>query len=157
MAALKAFLNYSPAPFNLIEAILIAPFEWILPASTYILINKVVMSTIFFVPLVFIALFESQISHAKSAMVREYFSGPPPDDDGDPKIEDPSVDDDEGEISKISFEDLVSKFPNTAVTESAVILREMKLLREKVEGLERIIRESTPLPGKHDDQLVDTK
>ena len=157
MPALKAFLKYSPAPFNLIEAILIAPFEWILPASTYILINKVVMSTIFFVPLVFIAFFESQISHAKSAMVREYFSGPPPDDDGDPKIEDPSVDDDEGEISKISFEDLVSKFPNTAVTESAVILRELKLLREKVEGLERTIRESTPLPGKHDDQLVDTK
>jgi hypothetical protein len=101
----------SPAPFNLIEAIFIAPLEWIVPREWYIRINKVVMSTIFCVPLTIIALFESQISHSRSQRLQLYFSGPPPEEEGDPKVEDPSCDEEEGEISKVSFEELVKKFP----------------------------------------------
>lgn len=69
------------------------------------------MSTIFFVPLTVIALFESQLSHSRSQRIRAYFSGPPPEEEGDSKIEDPSCEDDGGEISTIKFDDLVKAFP----------------------------------------------
>ena len=70
------------------------------------------MTSIFFVPLLLIALFESQIAHSKSQRLRQYFTGPPPDEENDPKIEDPACDDDgNGEISNYKFEELVSAFP----------------------------------------------
>jgi hypothetical protein len=69
------------------------------------------MSTMFFIPLFSIAFFESQISHSRSQRLRSYFAGPPPDEEGDPKVEDPSSEGDEGEISKVSFDELVKKFP----------------------------------------------
>lgn len=34
---------------------------------------------------------------------------------------------------------------STAITESAVVHREIKTLREKIDSLERIVRESTPV------------
>jgi hypothetical protein len=119
-------LTRSPAPFNLIEAILIAPFEWvttlhgvairsydrfILPTETYVKLNRFVMSTIFFIPLSCIALFETQISHSRSERIRLYFDGAPTEEEGDPKLENPESDDPNGEISKVSFDDLVKAFP----------------------------------------------
>ena len=83
--------------------------RWILPQSAYILLNKVIMSFIFFIPLTLIALFESQIGHAKSARLREYFSALPLENERDPKIENPASD--EGQISLVSFDDLVKAFP----------------------------------------------
>lgn len=62
-------------------------------------------------PLTLIALFESQISHSRGQRLRLYFSGSPPEEDGDPKIEDPSCDEEGGEISRTKFEDLVKSFP----------------------------------------------
>ncbi|WWC87828.1 uncharacterized protein L201_002720 [Kwoniella dendrophila CBS 6074] len=128
-----------PAPFNLIEAVFIAPLEWILPKQWYINLNRIVMSIIFFVPLTLIALFESQISHSRSQRLRAYFSGPPPDEEGDSKIEDPTVEDNsQGEISKVKFEDLIKVFPNTALTEGALVQREIKSLKEQLERLEKL-------------------
>ena len=69
------------------------------------------MSSLFFLPLTLIALFESQISHTRSDRLRAYFSGPPPEEEGNAKIEDPSSEDPRGEISTVSFEDLVKVFP----------------------------------------------
>jgi hypothetical protein len=69
------------------------------------------MSTIFFIPLVIIAVFETQISHSRSERIRLYFAGPAPEEEGDPKVEDPESDDPNGEISKYSFEELVKAFP----------------------------------------------
>ncbi|WVO13318.1 hypothetical protein L204_100932 [Cryptococcus depauperatus] len=129
-----------PAPFNLVEAVFIAPLESVLSPDTYITLNRYVMTSIFFVPLLLIALFESQIAHSKSQRLREYFSGPPPDEEGDPKIEDPTCDNDEnGEISNFRFEELISAFPNTTVTESAVIHREIKIMRKQLERLEKLM------------------
>lgn len=85
--------------------------RWVLPSAWYIQLNKVVMSVIFFVPLSMIALFESQIAHTRSDKLRAYFSGPAPEEEGDPKIEDPGTDDPNGEISKVSYEELVKVFP----------------------------------------------
>ncbi|WRT65647.1 uncharacterized protein IL334_002592 [Kwoniella shivajii] len=128
-----------PAPFNLIEAVFIAPLEWVLPKEWYITLNRYVMSTIFFLPLTIIALFESQISHTRNERVRAYFSGPPPDEEGDPKIEDPSVDETEGVISKVKFEDLIKVFPDTALTEGALVQREIKALKKQLENLEKLV------------------
>lgn len=82
-----------------------------LPQAWYIKLNKVVMSVIFFVPLSLIALFESQVAHTRSDKLRAYFAGPPPEEEGDPKVEDPGSDDPNGEISKVSYEELVKVFP----------------------------------------------
>ncbi|WWD16556.1 hypothetical protein CI109_100983 [Kwoniella shandongensis] len=130
-----------PAPFNLIEAIFIAPLEWFLPKEWYITINRYVMTTIFFVPLSLIALFESQISHSRNRRLRAYFAGPAPDEDGDPKIEDPECEDDEGGIiTTVKFEELVKTFPNTALTESAVVHREIKAVRDQLDRLEKLLK-----------------
>ncbi|TYJ58757.1 hypothetical protein B9479_000593 [Cryptococcus floricola] len=129
-----------PAPFNLIEAFFIAPLEFVLSSEKYIALNRVVMTAIFVVPLTVIALFESQIAHSKSRRLRQYFQGPPPDEDDDPKIEDPSCDEDEGgQISTVKFEELISVFPNTAVTESSVIHREIRSVKEQLERLEKLL------------------
>ena len=69
------------------------------------------MSIIFFFPLTLIALFESQIAHSRSERLRAYFSGPVPEEEGDPKVEDPSCDDDGGVICRVKFEELVKAFP----------------------------------------------
>lgn len=47
------------APFNLIEALFIAPFERCLPRAAYVRINAVVQSIVYCVPLAIIALYES--------------------------------------------------------------------------------------------------
>ncbi|KAK4688082.1 hypothetical protein P7C73_g2044, partial [Tremellales sp. Uapishka_1] len=130
-----------PAPFNLIEAIFIAPLEWFVSREWYIRINKFVMTTIFFIPLVMIAFFESQIHHSSSRRVREYFSGPPPEEEGDPKIEDPECDDEQGDLCKMSFGELSACFPNTALTESAVILKELEALKEKMNAMEKLLKD----------------
>ncbi|EIW66614.1 hypothetical protein TREMEDRAFT_74757 [Tremella mesenterica DSM 1558] len=116
-----------PAPFNLLEVIFVAPLEYLLPSSSYFALNKIIMSIVFFPVLILVALFESQIAHSKSHRLRDYFSGPPPDEEGDPKIEDPTCEE-EGEISRLTFEQLTEKFPSTAVTEGAVLLHVLSFI-----------------------------
>lgn len=82
-----------------------------MPSEWYIAVNKFVMSIIFFVPLSMIALFESQVADKHSERLRNYFNGPAPEEEGDPKIENPSCDGASGEISTIPFDDLVKAFP----------------------------------------------
>jgi len=69
------------------------------------------MSSVFFIPLTLIAFFESQISHSRNQRIRLYFGESAPEDEGDPKIEDPGNENGEGEISTTKFEDLVKAFP----------------------------------------------
>jgi len=85
--------------------------RWFLPTEWYITINKFVMSVIFFAPLSLIALFESQVARSKSDRIISFFNIPELDEEGDPKIENPSSDDPEGEISTVSFDELVQVFP----------------------------------------------
>ncbi|KAL7421162.1 Calcium channel yvc1 [Cryptotrichosporon argae] len=127
-----------PAPFNLIEAALIAPLEWIVSEKTYIKINRAVMPIIFFLPLTLIAFFEAQISRGKNVYLREYFTGPTPEDDGDPSVEDPEADDD-GTLSTVPFAELVKVFPDTAITETATVLRELAKVKEQMAHLEDLL------------------
>ena len=69
------------------------------------------MSVVFFVPLVFIALFESQVAHSRSQRISMYFGGEVPEEEGEPRVENPSSDDPNGEISKVEFDELCSNFP----------------------------------------------
>lgn len=95
---------------------MLIPPRYCLPKKAYVNLNRIVMSVIFFIPLTLIALFESQIAHSRSERVRAYFAGPPPEEEGDPKVENPASDDDGGEICTVSFDDLVKAFPKCVST-----------------------------------------
>jgi hypothetical protein len=127
------------APFNLIEIVFIVPLEFILPTKDYAKLNRVVMSVIFFVPLVCIAIWEAGVVHARRGVLYDYFATPIPEDDEDPKVIDPETTDPAGVISKVPFDELVQAFPNTSVTESTVILREIHKMRETLDSLEKKI------------------
>ncbi|KAG1846767.1 hypothetical protein DFJ58DRAFT_798534 [Suillus subalutaceus] len=124
-----------PAPFNLVEIFLVAPFEMFgLQPRPYAKLNRDIMGIIFFVPLTFIALFETS-NMTKSWMVNS-------DDEVDtenPVVLDPVVegpDADQGsEISKIPFDELVKRFPNTEQSMEASIIKEIKEIRARLEVL----------------------
>ncbi|ORX33691.1 calcium activated cation channel [Kockovaella imperatae] len=134
-----------PAPFNLLEAFFIAPLEWILPSTWYVKLNRIILSTIFAIPLIIIALFESQISHPASRKRLQLLfgdtGGSAREEEDDPKVLDPDGgEDDEGEISRVSYKELVSEFPNTTITESAVIEHEMRIMQKKLDEMERLLK-----------------
>jgi hypothetical protein len=129
-----------PAPFNLIEIFLVAPLEPFLTKERYHTLNRVMMTIIFFVPLCLIALFESQVVH-RSGALNAYFNEPLAEDDEDPAIQNPDSNDPSGVICKVDFESLVRVFPNTTVTESTVILREINRMRKNLDDLEKQLSE----------------
>jgi hypothetical protein len=124
----------------------------VISKQAYIKINRVVMTVIFFIPLMAIALFESQLHQTRSERLRAYFDGPAPEEEGDPTVEDPKCDEDDGEISRISFKDLTAAFPkcveitdsmwleltwnSTSLTPTTVIHRELISLRKYLDQLE---------------------
>jgi hypothetical protein len=57
-------------PFNLVEAFLVAPFEPILPTKVYAKINKYVQGTLYCIPLLAIALYESQVDGKLGKRIR---------------------------------------------------------------------------------------
>jgi hypothetical protein len=91
--------------------LLVLTDRYVLPKRAYIQINRVIMSVIFFIPLMAIALFESQMHHTRSQRLRSYFNGPAPEEEGDPETEDPKCSDEDGEICRVSFKDLTAHFP----------------------------------------------
>jgi len=131
-----------PAPFNLIEAVFVAPFEMLpyfhLSEKNYTKFNRYVMSFIFFIPLTIIALYESTLSSGRNAWVENWFHG---DDEGaqdSPANRNPTVDDPgcRGmEISKVPFEELIKVFPNTTQSSEATILKEIDELKKKMDLL----------------------
>lgn len=124
-------------PFNIIELV-IAPTEYILPRKAYDRLNRIVMSVIFCFPLALLALFESQLNMKSNARLRGFFDATPDEDHEDEENRNPDCSgDDEGEISTIKFDDLVKTFPNTTLSTSAIIQSEIKLLRTKIEELEK--------------------
>lgn len=82
-----------------------------LSKKAYVRLNHTVMTVIFFIPLTLIAFFESQIAHSRTGMISQYFQQYDPDEEGDPKVEDPDCDDDEGIICTKSFKELSKDFP----------------------------------------------
>ncbi|KAI0268117.1 calcium activated cation channel [Gloeopeniophorella convolvens] len=127
-----------PAPFNLIEILFVAPFEYILQPSAYAKLNRVVMTILFFVPLTLIALYESS-SLSKNRWLDGFLNGLPLDDDDSPAARDPEVNGDDAQnglvISKVPFSELIKVFPNTHESSESNIVNEIQELKERLDAL----------------------
>ncbi|EKM79852.1 hypothetical protein AGABI1DRAFT_57071 [Agaricus bisporus var. burnettii JB137-S8] len=129
-----------PAPFNLIEISFIVPFEifpyFHLSEKNYAKLNRFVMSFIFFIPLTIIALYEStSSSFSKNRWTENWFRGDDEAAEDTPESRNPIVDDPSCpgmEISKETFEKLVTVFPNTTQSSELTILREIDELKKKL-------------------------
>ncbi|KAL6305806.1 hypothetical protein BKA93DRAFT_816703 [Sparassis latifolia] len=140
-----------PAPFNLIETFLIAPFEYayritfgfFVSTKAYSKINRYVMLVLFVVPLSMIVVYESELDPAKNKWVKDWLSYPDEDSEDDPQVQNPEVavvDAERGlRISKVPFEALVKEFPDTTHSSEAVILREVRDLKEQIEELKKLL------------------
>ncbi|KAG8922820.1 hypothetical protein FRC02_011601 [Tulasnella sp. 418] len=130
-----------PAPFNLIEIVLVAPFEPFVSKATFAKINRVVMSCVFFVPLTLIALFEAFVDTSKGWYMRNMYDHVEDGEEDDPSVQNPKVDDEGLEICRVSFDELRQSFPNTRQSPEATILSEIQSLSEKIQTLTTMLEE----------------
>lgn len=76
--------------------------------------NRVVMSVVFFVPLMLTSLWETKLDKRASIFMKDIFDHEAEGEEDDPGVQDPSTDWENGmEISKESFEALTKVFPDT--------------------------------------------
>ncbi|KAH6915117.1 calcium activated cation channel [Coprinopsis sp. MPI-PUGE-AT-0042] len=137
-----------PAPFNVLEAFLIAPLEFFpyfhLSRRHYATVNRYVMGFLFFIPLTFIAIYESTFDTRKHKWMNNWFRG---DDEGAedyPETRNPQVNDDAvpgQEISKVPFEELIKVFPQTTQSAEANIMKEIDVLKKQVENLTKLLED----------------
>ncbi|KAF5387842.1 hypothetical protein D9615_000600 [Tricholomella constricta] len=131
-----------PAPFNLIEIFLVAPFEFFpkfrLSMKTYAKLNRYVMVTIFLIPLSLIAFYEATFDRHRHTWMNNWLRG---DDEGAadyPETRDPDVNGFEStgmKISRVPFEDLIKVFPNTQQSSEATIIKEIQDVKEQLARL----------------------
>jgi len=131
-----------PAPFNIIEILLIAPLELVLSKKSYAKLNRWVMSVLFFVPMVFIALHESLLDPRKNKWMNNWVNGSFEADDSaqarDPEVD--GVDADRGmKICTVPFEEIVKSFPNTQQSSENTILKELDVLKKKLDALTKLL------------------
>ncbi len=89
-----------------------------LSEKNYAKLNRWIMSVIFFVPLLFIAFYESTFDKNKHTWMENWFRGNDEGEQDTPLYRDPVVNDSRCpglEISKVPFEELIKVFPNTSV------------------------------------------
>lgn len=85
------------------------------------------MFVVFFIPLIFIALFEAHLDTRQNIFMRHMFSATQDGDDEDPEIRDPQVNEGGMTISKKSFDEIVKVFPNTflvSLRRSHILIRQ---------------------------------
>ncbi|KDQ08892.1 hypothetical protein BOTBODRAFT_165491 [Botryobasidium botryosum FD-172 SS1] len=145
IAMIRAPDNYVyPAPFNLIELV-IAPLEYVISAKAYARINRAIMTVIFFVPIVIIALFESYLDVTTNKFMRSMFQAAEEGEEEDPINRDPQVDEDGKTICKVQFEELTRAFPDLSQTREAPIMAEVQRLKQQ---MERLMKKLDELPGR---------
>ena len=80
-------------------------------------LNQYMMTVIFFIPLMIIALFEAELDPAKNKWVKEWLAHPDQTLDDLPEHRDPEVDGLDAErglkITRVKFDELVKMFPDT--------------------------------------------
>ncbi|OCH94327.1 calcium activated cation channel [Obba rivulosa] len=134
-----------PAPFNIIESFFIAPLEYFVSSCTYTKINRHVMFVLFFIPLSVIALYEVELDPSKNKWVKDWLAHPDEDVDDDVQFQNPEPvgeDADRGlKISKVPFDELVKRFPDTTHSSEAVILREIADLKAQIMELKALMAE----------------
>lgn len=115
-------------------------------AYGFIQLNRIMMTFVFFVPLSFIALYESQIQHSQNPYIKDWFRGVNEGENDDPLNRDPEVTGGDAEsglkICKVSFEDLIKKFPNTHESSEASTTRQIKDLKKQIEELTKLVQMS---------------
>ncbi|KIL00487.1 hypothetical protein PAXRUDRAFT_762456 [Paxillus rubicundulus Ve08.2h10] len=134
-----------PAPFNLIEIFLVAPFEiFVLEEKSYAKLNRVVMTILFFVPLSVIALFEA--SYTQRSWVMNWLHASDEIDCDNPAHINPVVEGPEGDmglrISKVPFSELVKRFPNTEQSSEATTMKQLADMQKKLRVLTEQLRTS---------------
>jgi hypothetical protein len=124
-----------PSPFNIIEIIVVSPWEVILSQKVFAKLNRAVMSVVFFIPLCIIAVFEAQLDTTKNKFMYNLFGQTEEGEEDDPANQDPLTEHEDGEISKVAFSELIKVFPNSYQSSEAVIVNEIKELRKRVDEL----------------------
>ncbi|PBL02691.1 hypothetical protein ARMGADRAFT_1006022 [Armillaria gallica] len=127
-----------PAPFNLIEILFVTPFDLIpgarLSNKNYAKLNRAVMRVVFILPLTVIALYESTRGrHWVTDWLRSDNEG----DENYSQSRDPEADSEEDgrKISKVSFEELIKAFPNTAQSSEELLLNEINGLKKQLNAV----------------------
>ncbi|KAF8812231.1 calcium activated cation channel [Phlegmacium glaucopus] len=128
-----------PAPFNVIEAFFIAPFEFLpflrLSDKHYAQLNRYCMGFFFFIPLTLIAVYESSFDKHKRVWMETWLRG---DDEGSeysPENRNPEVNDEGLQISKVPFEELIKVFPKTDKSSETSILEEIQDVKKQLHAL----------------------
>jgi len=126
-----------PAPFNLVEIFLIAPFEPFLSVKTYAKLNRRVMIVLFFVPLLLIAFWETNLDPTTNRYTKNWFLESDDCDSGDePAIQDPDVDEPGGRtISKVPFAEIIKAFPDAKMSGETHILNDLAAMKERLDLL----------------------
>jgi len=129
-----------PAPFNIVEAFLIAPFEMLpggiaLKPESYAKLNRYVMTTAFFLPLSAIAFYESTVRPKKNSWMTNWLTGIDEGEADAPENQDPEVDNEGLRISRVPFAELIKVFPNTQQSSEGTILKEIKELKEQLHAV----------------------
>jgi len=125
-----------PAPFNIIEIFLVAPFELVLSRKRYAQLNRRVMVILFFIPLALVALFEVHLDVRRNIFMRQMFTAAQDGEEEDPENRDPEVDHEDGlRISKKSFDEIVKAFPNSFLSSEATIMNELHAMKHRMEEL----------------------
>lgn len=84
--------------------------------KAYARYNRWIMLTLFFVPLLFIALWETNLDSSTNRYMKNWFSPADEGEEDDPANQDPEVSDADGmKICRVPFKDLVKEFPNAEV------------------------------------------
>ncbi|KAI0082361.1 calcium activated cation channel [Panus rudis PR-1116 ss-1] len=133
-----------PAPFNLIEMFFVAPLEYVVRRDTYSKINQYVMSILFFIPLAVIAIYEAELDPSRNKWVKDWFANSDQGIEDRPEIKDPVVEEEAEngmQISKVSFSELISVFPDTTHSSETIIMTEVKELRSEIAELKRLLEE----------------
>ena len=109
---------------------MILPLEFCTSRETYTRLNRVIMSIVFAPALVVFALYESYFDAQAVRKTRQRLA----EEDEDEVDENPTTDEG-GDISKLSFDELVKAFPDLTASATSAILREVKQLRKEIETL----------------------
>ncbi|KAM0786008.1 hypothetical protein ACM66B_006824 [Microbotryomycetes sp. NB124-2] len=132
------------APFNLIE-IFILPLEFVISSQAYTRLNRFLMGSLFFVPLTFIALFETHFYSTRQqefqALMEEPDEFTEDQEDPEPHTKDDEYGkgDEEGfKISTVKFQELKKKLPDLSRSLQVEILAEVKRLHERMDKLEEL-------------------
>lgn len=146
-----------PAPFNLFEAFLVAPFEYVrlytlythstekehrrfMSKSAYARYNRIVLTVVLFIPLSVIALLEARLQSPHTWM-NGTAGLDTEDDDARPEARDPPASDDGLVISRVPYEELITVFPNTHESSEASVLREIRSLKKQLDGLTKLLEQ----------------